>query len=161
MNLIPWRNRGGMTRPESARSIVDVMHDDLDRMIERFFEQPFASFSGEPVERLTFAPPVDVEETDKEVTVRAEIPGVDPSRIEVKVVGDTLTLSGSKEETREEKSRNVHRSERRFGSFVRRITLPDTVDADKATADFSSGVLTIRLAKKPESSARTIKVNAK
>lgn len=161
MSLIPWRNRGAIARADQPRSIIDVMHDDLDRMIDRFFEQPFGALSADTGERFAFAPPVDVEETDKEVTVRAEVPGVDPSRIEVKITGDTLTLSGSKEETKEEKGKNVHRSERRFGSFVRRITLPESVDPDKATADFSSGVLTVRMAKKPESTGRTIKVNAK
>lgn len=162
MSLIPWKNKSQLAQQGRPASMIDVMHEDLDRMIERFFEQPFAAFGRGSEDAIGgFAPPVDLSETDKEVTARAELPGMDPARIEVKISGDSLVLSGTKEESSEEKGKSFHRTERRFGSFIRRIPLPGSVDADKVTADYSNGVLTVRMQKAPDAQAKTIKVNAR
>ena len=106
-------------------------------------------------------PALNVWEDEKAVHIEAELPGVDPSKIDVKVHGDVLTLSGSKEESREEKGKNYHHSERIFGSFCRQIVLPEIVDPEHVQAEYKNGVLNVQLNKKPEATARKIPVVAR
>ncbi len=94
-------------------------------------------------------PAIDVSEKDEEITVRAEVPGVDVKDLEINVLGNTLSIVGSKEEKKEEKGENFYQCERRFGSFRRVIELPETADPNKVTADADNGVITIHVGKKP------------
>lgn len=158
MNLI--RRNGepmtlGLTR---GTSMLENWHDEMDRVFERFFDRPLvaASTTG-----TMWNPALDITETDKDVMVKAELPGVDPARIEVKVVGDVLTLSGTKDESKEEKTENFHRSERVFGSFMRQVTLPETVDPDKVNAEYKNGVLSIKMTKKAGTQAKKIPISTK
>ncbi|MEX2558364.1 MAG: Hsp20/alpha crystallin family protein [Pirellulales bacterium] len=107
-----------------------------------------------------WSPSLDIEEGDDEVTVRAELPGVNPEDLNISVTGNTLVLSGEKKETTEKKHNGFRQTERRFGSFRRAVTLPQGVDADQVSADYSQGVLTIRLAKSPEAAPKRIPVKA-
>jgi HSP20 family protein len=107
----------------------------------------------------TFA--VDIYETKDDVVVKASLPGVKPEDIEVSVVGDTLTIKGEVKEEKDIKEENYIRKERRYGSFCRSFTLPVSVDADKATAEFENGVLTLTLPKAEEVKPKTIAIKAK
>lgn len=106
-------------------------------------------------------PALNVWEDEKAIHVEAELPGIDPDKIDLKVHGDVLTLSGTKEDVREEKGKNFHHSERVFGSFCRQVTLPEIVDPEKVQAEYKNGLLNIRLNKKPEATARKIPVVSK
>jgi HSP20 family protein len=99
-----------------------------------------------------------VAESEKELTVTAELPGLDEKSIEITIAGDMLTLKGEKHEEKEEKERNWHRVERSFGSFQRVIQLPCEVESNKADARFKNGVLTIALPKCKEALAKAQKV---
>jgi HSP20 family protein len=108
---------------------------------------------------MAWAPLLDVSETDDEIQVSAEIPGIDPKEFDISVTGNVLTISGEKKEESEERKGNVFRSERRFGSFRRSITLPDSVDTEKVSADYDRGVLTVHLPKTEKAAAKRIPVS--
>ncbi|HUU11626.1 MAG TPA: Hsp20/alpha crystallin family protein [Phycisphaerae bacterium] len=147
MALIPWRGR---TLPVATlASLREEMNDLLNR---------FWSSSSEPFGLAEWSPALDVSETDDAVLVHAEIPGIDPKELDIAVVGDTLTIRGEKKDQSEQKGRNYHRVERRYGSFTRSLTLPAAVDADGVTAKAHAGVLQIRLPKKEEAKARRIEI---
>ena len=123
----------------------------------------FDDFWGEPwlAPRETFAgfwPQVDVTETDKEVKVCAEIPGVDAKDIDVSVEDGTLTIRGEKKYEREENEKGQYRMERSYGSFERVIALPTEVDESKAKAEFKKGVLRLTLPKRPGAQSRRKKI---
>ena len=93
---------------------------------------------------------MDVAEHEKAYEITAELPGMDESNIDVKFSDGTLTIKGEKKDEREERQKDYHLSERRYGSFQRSFSVPDGVDADKIEAHFKNGVLTVTLPKKPE-----------
>ena len=92
------------------------------------------------------------------VALKLEVPGVKQENLDIRVENDTLTVKGERRFEAEEKEENFHRIERRFGSFVRSFTLPQTVDADTVKASYENGVLSVTIAKKAESKPKQIKV---
>ena len=103
-------------------------------------------------------PAVDIYETEHDLTLKAELPGVDPKDIEARVEDGTLYLKGERKFEKESKKENYHRIERTYGSFMRSFALPTSVDADKVSAEYKDGVLTLTLPKKEEAKAKTITV---
>lgn len=95
-------------------------------------------------------PSIDVRETDKEVTIEAELPGIDEKDVSVTINNGVLTLKGEKKSEREEKKDDYHLTERSFGSFQRSFQVAESVDPDKVVASFDKGVLKISMPKKPE-----------
>ena len=109
--------------------------------------------------RGSWVPPVDIYETENhDLVVRAELPGLNREDIEVTVENNTLTLKGTKSLPTEVKEEQFRRVERRYGSFARSFTLPNTVDASKVSADYKNGVLTVKLPFREEARPRTINV---
>jgi HSP20 family protein len=104
------------------------------------------------------APTVDVSETDKELRIDAELPGVDQKDVEVMVNDNVLTIKGEKKAEKEDKKKDYHMVERSWGSFSRSLTLPFSPDPSKAKADFKKGVLTVTLPKPPEAESKTQKI---
>jgi HSP20 family protein len=92
-------------------------------------------------------PAIDVAEKDDAIVVRAEVPGCKPDDIEVSIHGRTLTVSGQKEETKEQKEKGYYHSESVYGSFRRDVDLPAEVDQSKVEATCKNGVLSITLPK--------------
>ena len=107
-----------------------------------------------------FRPPMDIYEDEKAIYVKADIPGVVPEDIDIEVKDNVLTLHGERKREDEEKEEGYRRVERRYGSFRRSFTLPDTVDTAGIDANYKNGVLTLTLPKRPESQPREIKVVA-
>jgi len=101
----------------------------------------------------------EVRETDKDVRVRLEVPGMQPGDIEVQVHGKLLSVSGEKQVQRESDKGHYHVTECAYGRFERQIALPADVDADATDADYQSGVLTLRLPKASSARARRIPIN--
>ncbi|SRR5579871_2143746 len=149
---------------ERLRREVDRLFEDFD---SGFWRTPFrrAAFDIEPFwqRELTWATPpaVDVVERDNAFEIVADVPGFDEKNIEVKVVNDRLTIKGERQETKEEKKRDYHLNERRFGSFERSFRLPESVDAEKIEANFKKGVLTLTLPKTPEAQKAEKKIAIK
>jgi HSP20 family protein len=106
----------------------------------------------------TFVPPVDVYEDEHKLLLKLEIPGVHEDEIAIHLENNTLTVKGERKFEKEEKEENFHRIERRYGSFERTFRLPNTVDGDKAEANYDKGILTISLVKRPEAKPKQIKI---
>jgi HSP20 family protein len=101
---------------------------------------------------------VDILENAEEVVLRAELPGVKPDQVDVRIEDNVLTLSGEKKLENEEKKDQYLRVERFYGKFSRAFTLPHYVDSSKVAAEYRDGVLTLHLPKKAETKPRQIPV---
>lgn len=130
-----------------------------DRMNRLFRDSYGSEGREEALTTSTFAPAVDVYEDEHNVTLKVQVPGIDEKDIDVRIENNTLTLHGERKFEKEEKEENFRRVESSYGSFTRSFTLPQTVDAEKVTADYSKGVLKISLPKKAEAKPKQIKVN--
>ncbi len=136
-----------------------TIRDEMNRLFDEFFSGfPFPERRRGLMEG-EWAPTVDVAETDENIVVTAELPGVKQNDVEITVVNDVLTLKGEKKEEKEIKKENYHRIERSYGSFQRSITLPTGVQADKAKASYKDGVLTVTIPKVEEAKPKSIKIN--
>lgn len=115
---------------------MDTFRNAMDRLFEDFF--------GEETKKPeTYFPRIEVTQTKENVTVKCEIPGVDPDDINVSIENDMLSVEGEKKIEKEEKEKNWHRREISYGNFSRAIILPHLVISDKAVAKFKNGMLTI------------------
>ncbi len=103
-------------------------------------------------------PSLDMREKDEEILVTAEVPGVAAEELDVRIEGKLLTIRGEKTQETEAKEGEPHRVERVYGSFERQVVLPSPIDAEKVTAVFKDGVLTLHLPKRPEAKARKIQI---
>jgi len=128
---------------------LERIRRDFDRLMEEFIAKE------EPAERV-FAPALDVYETDGEVVVKAELPGVKKEDVEVLVRDNNLIIRGEKKEEKEEKTETYHRVERVYGKFERVVALPAEVKLEGVKAEFKDGVLEIRLPK--EKTSREAKI---
>jgi HSP20 family protein len=135
---------------------VSAMREDM----ERLFDSMVSRYPRERVQAV-WAPPVDVEETNDAMVVRAELPGMKREDIKVTVAEDTVTLSGERKYEIEQKNRTFHRVERAYGSFQRTIELPISVQGDKAQATYKAGVLELVLPKAERVKAREIAIESK
>ncbi len=138
------------------------MYVDLLATQDRFnrlFNETFSHFFGEQdLGAGTWAPRVDVYETDENLVLQAELPGVDPRDLEVRVEENTPYLKGQRKLEKDAKEENYHRMERAYGSFARSFPLPSSIDPDKVQAEYKDGVLTLTMPKREEA-PQTIKIN--
>jgi len=157
-DLVPRFHRGRERMPV-RREEFDLFRD-FQRQINRLFDDFFSDFPlalrwGERgLATAEFSPRVDVSETDKEIRVSAELPGMDEKDISVELDDAAVTIRGERKEEKEDKGRNWYCREQSYGSFHRIIPLPTSVDGAKATAKFKRGVLTITVPKREEEEAR-------
>ena len=114
-------------------------------------------FDGVPF-GTAWNPAVDIYETDNDLVLKAELPGIDQKDIDVQVENHTLSLRGERKVEKETKEENFRCVERSYGSFSRSFTLPETVDQEKIRAEYKDGVLTVTLPKRPETKPKQIKV---
>jgi HSP20 family protein len=131
----------------------------LQDRLNRLFQQSVSEGREESLTTSSFAPAVDVYEDDHQVTLKIEVPGIDEKDIDVRLENNTLTVHGERKLEKEEKEENYRRVERQYGSFTRSFTLPQTVDAEKVSAQYDKGVLKIKLAKKAEAKPKQIKIS--
>lgn len=130
------------------------LRESMDKLFEEFFTRR-PERGRAPV---VWQPAIEAYETEHDVVVRAELPGIDPKQVEISVTEDTLTLKGEAKTETEEKKRNYYRRELRYGSFVRSIALPAGVQGDKASASYKNGILEIKVPKSERSKPKTVKV---
>lgn len=166
-SLVPWKNNKSnvpTTRDDYFDPFV-TFRREMDRMFEDFFTG-FGSSRGLPMAGGTWngavTPVIDVSETDKELVVTAELPGLNDKDFEVTLAGDLLTIKGEKKSEHEEKSSDAAYVERRYGSFARTVRLPFEVGEETVDANYDKGVLTVRVPKPAEAqkSVRRIEVKA-
>jgi HSP20 family protein len=149
-SLVPWRNEKSQV-PATREDFFDpfvTFRREMDRMLDDFFggsalRPTYAGWQGTALA-------VDIDETDRELIVTAELPGVNDKDVEVSLAGDVLTIKGEKKAAREQKNGDSYYAERRFGSFSRALRLPFEVRDENVDAKFKDGVLTIHLPKPAE-----------
>jgi HSP20 family protein len=114
---------------------------------------------GESLQAGAFVPAVDIYEDAQKLALTFELPGINPEAVDVRVENNVLTVKGERTASAEQKEENFRRVERRFGSFVRSFTLPQSVDTEQVTAQSEHGVLVIELPKKAAAQPKQIKVS--
>ena len=150
----------------SSKNIEENPFYSLRREMNSLFDDFFKGFDLVPFRRESgrsglFSPSIDIKENDKEVSIKAELPGMDEKDIEVSLTSDTLSIKGEKKEEKEDKSKDYYRMERSYGSFSRTIPLPNGIDSQKADAVFKKGVLTITVPKTEEAKTKVKKIEVK
>jgi HSP20 family protein len=135
---------------------VSSLQNEINRMFDQFFRG--WDFSGFGQEAGAWSPSIDLSETDDNIVVKAEIPGIDPKEVNISIQDNNLIIKGEKKEEKEEKGKNYYRMERSYGRFSRSVELPASVDMDKVNAECKNGVLEITLPKKEEVRPKQISV---
>lgn len=154
-SLIPWKRGGVQSNGQTTMAPVSQMRWDWDRMFDRLLDDVWTPASGTSPGML-----LDLAETDDEIRVRAEVPGMNPGDLDVSLTGDVLTLSGQKLDEDEGKNEGRHYSERSFGVFKRAVKLPCAVDPDRVSAEHRNGVVTITLQKADTVKPKRIQVKS-
>jgi HSP20 family protein len=160
--LIPWRDKRQVsTRQDDYTDPFAAFRREIDRVFEDF-SRGFASPTRLPNGVWgAVTPLVDVTETDKDVVVTAELPGLDEKDFEVTLAGDVLTIRGEKKDEREQKSDNGYYMERNFGSFSRSLRLPFQASDETIEANFDKGLLTVRIPKPADVQSAVRKIDVK
>lgn len=151
MSLVKW---------EPFREMAGL-HGRLNRMFPDSFFGRMGSLLEDSTVVRNWAPVVDIYETENEVVLKAELPGMEKKDIHLEVRDHTLTLSGERKHEKEEKEENFHRVERSYGKFYRSFSLPSTVDTEKVKANMKEGVLEIKLPKVEEAKPKAIEIESK
>jgi HSP20 family protein len=152
-SLTPFRERSGVARPEFGP------FGSLQREIDRLFEDFTRGFGGQG--NGSVMPSIDVTETDKEIQIAAELPGLERKDVDISIEDNVLTIRGEKKverEEKDEKNKNYRLAERSYGVFYRVIELPSGIDPSQVQATMSKGVLTIKIPKPARSQAKKIEV---
>lgn len=162
-SLIPWRRKSQVpARDRDLANPLEALHRQMNDLFENFFEEfnmphlPSLWRGGESLSTLT--PMFDVTETDSEIKVTAELPGMEEKDIDVTLENNVLTVKGEKKEEREEKKKGYYVSERQYGHFQRVLPLPVGIQEDKIKAKFKNGVLTVTLPKTEEAKKQGRKI---
>jgi HSP20 family protein len=156
-DLMPWNNPRELSRGDAGHSFL-ALHREMNRL----FDDAFRSFDIAPFGRMQAMtmdwPKVEISETDKEMKVTAELPGLEEKDVNVELANGVLSISGEKKSETEDRERRF--SERYYGRFERRIPVDD-VENDKVAASFKNGVLTVTLPKSPaaQEKVRRIAIN--
>jgi HSP20 family protein len=129
-----------------------------DRMNRLFDDAGRTWRSDEPAATTTWSPSVDIFETEAEIIVKAELPGMDRKDISLHLENNVLSIRGERKFEKETKDENYHRIERSYGAFNRSFSIPATVDEEKIRADYKDGVLKIILPKKEQAKPKQIKI---
>jgi HSP20 family protein len=131
----------------------------LQDRINRVFNDTYRSDEG-LMTSGTWVPPVDIYQNgEHEVVIKAELPDMSREDIDITVDNGTLTIKGEKKLAQDVKDEQFHRIERRYGTFSRSFSLPQTVDTAKVGADYRNGVLTVRLPLREEAKPRSVKID--
>lgn len=161
-NIVPWaRSRGSAAASREPEDVFTQLQREMNGVFDniwRGFATP-AVTAGQAT--VALQPQTDIAETDKEYEVTVELPGIDEKDVDVTLSNGVLSIKGEKKFEREEKKKDYYLSERSYGSFQRSIRVPEGVDAEKVSAAFNKGVLTLKLPKLPEVQASTKKIAVK
>ncbi len=152
MAIIKWRPREIWDPFRDLFDIQDEINKIFDLSTTRRRSQKGEMFEG------FWSPAVDILNEKESVLVKAEIPGIDPKDLDVKVVGNTLTIKGERKKEFKEEDENYLRIERAYGKFQRAFELSEPIDSKKIEANYKNGVLEIKLPKKEEAKPKEISV---
>lgn len=134
---------------------LESMQSRFNRL---FGEAPFPRMADDGMSLSGWSPAVDVQETDTEYVIKADLPDVKKEDVKVQVLDGALSIEGERQQEKEEKGKKFHKIEREYGKFLRRFALPNEVDASKVQADFKNGVLNVHLPKSATAKPKAIEV---
>lgn len=146
MNLVRWNPFGDMNL--------------LQTQMNRLFDSAIQGWSGEANGTSSWVPAADIYESDEDLVVNLDLPGIDPKAVDVRVENNLLTIRGERQFTLKKNPENYHRVERSYGTFGRSFTLSTSVNPEKIRATYQSGVLTIVLPKAEAAKPRKIQITA-
>jgi len=155
--LMPWKKRTELPERWQTEDPFDVLHREINELFDGYYR----GFGGSG-RRMAGSAGFEVSETDDEIRVKAELPGMDEKDIAVELEENMLVIRGERKAEKETKNRNYHVSEMSYGGYHRSIPLPARIDRDKAKAKFKRGVLTLTLPKteKARAERRRIPISA-
>jgi HSP20 family protein len=150
-------DRGGIARASDFRRQIDRT---LVRLMRQFDRDPIRALFSLPqqLDRIANWPAIDIAEDEKAITVRVDVPGMNPDELNIEVSGNQLTIRGQKQDEWSDNERGVRRRERVSGSFARTITLPADADAQNVQARYDRGTLAITIPKIPGKGPRHVQV---
>lgn len=131
--------------------------EQMQARLNRMLGEPGPRFD-EPFAFADWAPAVDIQETENEFAVKADLPEVRKEDIKVELADGVLTIEGERKKEKEEKGKKFHRIERQYGQFIRRFALPTEIDAAKVKADFKDGVLNVHVPKSPNGKPKSVEI---
>ena len=161
-NLLPtvWRRSESPMRRAEEHPFF-ALHREMNQMFDEFSRSFDLTPFGGGKSFGTFSPSIDVREDEKEVIVKAELPGLDEKDVEVTLADDALTIRGEKKDEKEEKGKDYWHRETSYGSFRRVISLPEGINTEKADARFKNGVLTVTLPRLEEAKVKGKRIAVK
>jgi HSP20 family protein len=130
----------------------------IQNRMNRLFESALEGWPGDSNGTLAWVPAADIYESDHELIVNLDLPGVDPKAVDVRIENNLLTIRGERQVEQKQNRDNFHRVERSYGTFTRSFTLSTSVDSDKIRADYKAGVLNITLPKAEAAKPRRIQI---
>jgi HSP20 family protein len=148
MALIRW---------EPVREL-DTIQNEMNRLFNTFFESPAPGNAGATTLRR-WLPPMDLVETDDDFVLRADLPGLSESDVNIELEGNVLTISGERKAEHEERKEGYYRVERASGQFARSLTLPEGVNPEGVRANFDRGVLEVRIPKPEARKPRKVEIS--
>ncbi len=138
---------------------IDTLQGEMNRLFSTFFDTPTArGGNGGAATARRWIPAMDLVEAGEHFVLKADLPGLAESDVNIEVENNVLTVSGERKAELEEKHEGYYRLERAFGAFARSLTLPDGIDADAVTASFDNGVLEVRIPKPAETKPRRVQI---
>jgi HSP20 family protein len=145
-----------LVRWDPAREL-DTLQGEMNRLFSSFFDTPrTAGGNGAPARR--WIPAMDLVETEDHFVLKADLPGVSESDVNIELESNVLTISGERKTEHEAKKDGYYRLERSTGTFSRALTLPEGIDASAVTANFDNGVLEVRIPKPAEAKPRRVQI---
>jgi len=152
-SLVPSRQQSNLARRDF--NPFDLLQREIDRLFDDFGRGLAAPAGSGPAALI---PDIEVAETDKQIEVTVELPGLERKDVDISLEGNTLTIRAEKKAETEQKDKNVQLSERSYGMFLRVLELPVTVDPSAVQATMSNGVLKISIPKPAQSQPKKIEV---
>jgi HSP20 family protein len=161
-NLLPSIRRKSDILVRQEEHPFYTIQQEMNRIFDSFFRDFDILPFGAARDKLSgFYPSLDVKENEKEIYIKAELPGIDENDVEVLLADNSVTIKGEKKEEKEDKGKDYYHMERSYGTFNRVVLLPQGIDTNKAEAHYKNGVLTIKLPKTEEAKAKVKKVSIK
>ncbi len=143
-----------ITRWDQSRGLTS-----LQDQVNRLFEDNFTRDRSAHADLATWAPPVDIYETENELVLKADLPGLQDKDIDVRVENNMLTIRGERKFEKDVNEDDYLRVERAYGPFTRSFSLPNTVSSESVRAEYRNGVLILHMAKREESKPKQIKIS--
>jgi HSP20 family protein len=160
MNIVPRRKNQSVFAFDPFKEL-DRIHGDMNSLLNWSFSD------GRDHDKVTgllnhaLSPSIDYEEDENNVMIKADLPGIDKKNISVNLQDGVLTIKGERHEEQKSKDGGARVTERHFGQFYRRLSLPTAVDEAKVTAEYKDGVLSLTLPKKEEAKPKQTKIEVK